>query len=132
MQNEFGLTSDQACTESQALDFITQTISKRQLYRFVLLDLDDPTIYIGRFISTLEKIIEAECNDDITIDVYGCSENNSEPMLKKCAQNNVAFIHKPLTRENCFIFAERYPPAEDNDDMVEQQNDNSMLSNQIN
>jgi len=81
------------------------------MYRFILLDLDDPTISIRRFVSTLQDLIE---DKEISIDVFGCSENNSEQMRNKCEQHNVCFLHKPLTRETCIDFAERYPPAENN------------------
>lgn len=78
MRAEFGLRSDEACTESQAFSLIARAIEEQRPYRFVLLDLDDPTIYVGRFISTLEKLLEGAGNEDISIDVYACSENNSE------------------------------------------------------
>ena len=32
-------------------------------------------------------------------------------MIKKCQTHDVAFLHKPLTRENCLLFADKYPPA---------------------
>ena len=78
MRAEFGLKSDEASTESQAFILIKKAIEESRPYRFVLLDLDDPTLYVGRFISKLEKLIENEGNNEISIDVYACSENNSE------------------------------------------------------
>ena len=110
MSVEFGLTSDEACTESQAFSLIARAIKESRPYRFVLLDLDDPTVYVGRFISSLEKLLEVAGNEEISMDVYACSENNSEQMVRKCQTHNVAFLHKPLTRENCLLFADKYPP----------------------
>ena len=59
MRAEFGLSSDEACTESQAFTLITKAIEEEHcMYRFILLDLDDPTLYIGRFINKLEKLLQ--------------------------------------------------------------------------
>jgi len=77
MRDEFNLQAEDACTEKQALNLISLSIEERKPYRFVLLDLDDPTIYIGRFMTALEKLLEH--NIELKIDVYACSDNNSEP-----------------------------------------------------
>jgi len=50
-----------------------------------LVDLDDPTIFIGRIIRNLQSLLLEPGNDDIAIDVYACSESATANMLKKVA-----------------------------------------------
>ena len=33
--------------------------------------------------------------------------------------HNVAFLHKPLTRENCLLFADKYPSHDHNQDLAQ-------------
>ena len=54
MLQEFNLTSDEAATQVQALELLKRSFVERRPYRFILIDLDDPTLYIGRFIKQLE------------------------------------------------------------------------------
>jgi len=75
-----------------------------------LVDLDDPTIFIGRIIRSLQSLLLEPGNDEIAIDVYACSESATASMLKKVAQHKVVFLRKPLTRDNCLSFAQKYPP----------------------
>lgn len=55
---------------------ISSSLDAKRPFRFVLLDLDDPTIFIGRFKNNLDQILEGA--KDSSIDVYACSDNNSE------------------------------------------------------
>ena len=111
MQAEFGLRADEACTEAQAVELLRRTfVGGSWPYKFIVIDLDDPTIFLGRFKRTLKRLQEESGLNVAPIDVYACSDNNSEPMLQKCRTQNVEFLHKPLTRENCIVFAEKYPP----------------------
>lgn len=61
------------------------------------MDLDDPTLLLGRFMTSINRLLEEAQN--IKIDVYACASTSSERMLKKCKEVKVKFIAKPMTLE---------------------------------
>jgi len=66
-------------------------------YRFVIVDLDDPTLLLGRFMTAINKQLEE--SPQVRIDVYACASSSSERMLKKCREVKVTFIAKPMNFE---------------------------------
>ena len=57
MQAEFGLRADEACTEAQAIQMLRRAFeNSHQPYKFIVVDLDDPTIFLGRFKRTLNRL----------------------------------------------------------------------------
>jgi hypothetical protein len=57
-------------------------------------DLDDPTLMLGRFMVSLKKILAGQT--DIQIPVFATASTSSERMLKKCEEVKVKFIPKPI------------------------------------
>jgi len=92
-----GFKCDESFLEESAVNSISRSIKKKQPYRFVFVDLDDPTLLLGRFMISLNKILKEF--SDVKIDVYACASTSSERMLKKCKEVDVTFIAKPMTRE---------------------------------
>jgi len=92
-----GFKCDESFLEESAVNSISRSIKKKQPYRFVFVDLDDPTLLLGRFMISLNKILKEF--SDVKIDVYACASTSSERMLKKCKEVDVTFIAKPMTKE---------------------------------
>ena len=51
-------------------------------YRFIVVNLDDPTLLLGRFMANFERILANY--PDTKIDVYAIAATGSERILKKC------------------------------------------------
>ena len=92
-----GFKCDESFLEESAINSIGRAIKKKQPYRFIFVDLDDPTLLLGRFMISMNKILKE--SPDIKIDVYACASTSSERMLKKCKEVDVTFIPKPMTRD---------------------------------
>lgn len=92
-----GFKCDESFLEESAINSISRSIKKKQAYRFIFVDLDDPTLLLGRFMISLNKIIKDY--PDVKIDVYACASTSSERMLKKCKEVDVTFIAKPMTKD---------------------------------
>jgi len=92
-----GFRCDESFLEESAINAIGRAIRKNVPYRFVFVDLDDPTLLLGRFMTAVKKLLAESPN--VQIDVYACASSNSERMLKKCTEVRVQFIPKPMTLE---------------------------------
>ena len=62
------------------------------------MDLDDPTLMLGRFMSSLQRAMPSD--GTIYIQVYACASSSSDRMVKKCNEVNVKFISKPIFETN--------------------------------
>lgn len=58
------------------------------------MDLDDPTLMLGRFMVSLNKILAGQ--NTVKIVVYATASTSSDRMLKKCEEVKVKFIPKPI------------------------------------
>ena len=65
-----------------------------QAYKFIFVDLDDPTLMLGRFMVSLNKTLAGK--KDIKIIVFATASTSSDRMLKKCEEVKVKFIPKPI------------------------------------
>lgn len=92
-----GFKCDESFLEESAINAVGRAIKKNQPYKFVFVDLDDPTLLLGRFMVAVNKLIEE--TPGLKIDVYACASSSSERMLKKCKEVKVTFIAKPMTVE---------------------------------
>ena len=93
------LKCDESFLEESAISSIQKSIARQMsgegwAYKFVFVDLDDPTLMLGRFIVSLNKILQG--SDGVQIDVFATSSTNSERMKKKCDELKVKFIAKPI------------------------------------
>jgi len=111
LMREFELRSDIVDCVSQAIPLLERSFRERSPYRLILFDFDDPTIFIGRIVRTIETLLAKPGNERVIIDVYACSDDSSIKVRKKVSSRKLQFLSKPLTRENCLTFATRYPPS---------------------
>ena len=74
--------------EESAINSLTRSIKKKKsgemsnCYRFIVVNLDDPTLLLGRFMANFERILANY--PDTKIDVYAIAATGSERILKKC------------------------------------------------
>lgn len=92
-----GFKCDESFLEESAINAVSRSIKKNCPYKFIFVDLDDPTLLLGRFMQALNKILDN--SKGVKIGVYACSSSNSERMLKKCREVKVTFIPKPMTKD---------------------------------
>ena len=92
-----GFKCDESFLEESAINSVARAIRKKTPYRFIFVDLDDPTLLLGRFMTSINRLLEESQN--IQIDVYATASTSSERMLKKCKEVKVKFIAKPMTTE---------------------------------
>lgn len=92
-----GFKCDESFLEESAINSVARAIRKNTPYRFIFVDLDDPTLLLGRFMTSINRLLEEASN--VKIDVYACASTSSERMLKKCKEVKVKFIAKPMTHE---------------------------------
>ena len=92
-----GFKCDESFLEESAINSVARAIRKGTPYRFIFVDLDDPTLLLGRFMTSINRLLEE--SQKVRIDVYACASTSSERMLKKCKEVKVTFIPKPMTKE---------------------------------
>ena len=92
-----GFKCDESFLEESAINSVARAIRKKTPYRFIFVDLDDPTLLLGRFMTSINRLLEE--SQQVRIDVYACASTGSERMLKKCKEVKVKFIPKPMTME---------------------------------
>lgn len=96
-ERNLGFRCDESFLEESAINAVSRSIRKNIPYRFVVVDLDDPTLLLGRFMTAINKQLEEVPH--VKIDVYACSSSSSERMLRKCKELKVNFIAKPMTAD---------------------------------
>lgn len=94
-----GFVCDESFLEESAINSIQKSIQKQVkgegfAYKFIFVDLDDPTLMLGRFMVSLKKILAG--NNTIKIVVFATASTSSDRMLKKCEEVQVKFIPKPI------------------------------------
>ena len=95
------LEFDEAFLEESAINSIQRSVKKhasgecRNHYKFIIVNLDDPTLLLGRFIVSIYRILSNY--PDVKIEVFATAATGSDRILKKCQELKVHFISKPLT-----------------------------------
>ena len=107
-ERSLGFRCDESFLEESAINAVARSIRKNVPYRFVFVDLDDPTLLLGRFMSAINRQLEESPN--VKIDVYACASSSTERMLKKCKEVKVNFISKPMTFEKVAHLIKLYKP----------------------
>lgn len=103
-----GFKCDESFLEESAVNSVNRSIRKNTPYRFIFVDLDDPTLLLGRFMTSINQLLEQAQDRNLNIDVYACASTTSERMLKKCKEVKVKFIAKPMTLEKVQHLAALY------------------------
>ena len=65
------------------------------VYKFIFIDLDDPTTVLSRFMTVINKQIKE--NPKIKIETFACGSSGGDRMVKKCEEHHVKLIAKPIT-----------------------------------
>lgn len=101
-KNNLKFSCDESFLEESAVSCVQKSIQKAlkeedSAYKFVFVDLDDPTLTLQRFMTQLNKLFKE--NPSIKIEVFACSSTSGERILKRCEEAKVKFIAKPITEQ---------------------------------
>lgn len=97
--DQLKLKCDESFLEESAINSVQKSIQRQTsgegaAYKFIFVDLDDPTLMLGRFMVSLNRVLAG--HEDIKIQVFATASTSSERMLKKCEEVKVKFIPKPI------------------------------------
>jgi len=53
-----GFRCDESFLEESAINSVARAIRKNVPYRFIFVDLDDPTLLLGRFMTSINRLLE--------------------------------------------------------------------------
>lgn len=99
LEDNIGLRCDEAYLEDSAIRFLKDCFNPKkcscQPYKFIFVDMDDPTISIKRFMATVTAFSREH---DITMVVYGCGTNEKRSKAQ-CIQAGAEYLSKPVTPE---------------------------------
>ena len=57
-----GFKCDESFLEESAINSVARAIRKKTPYRFIFVDLDDPTLLLGRFMTSINRLLEESQN----------------------------------------------------------------------
>lgn len=101
LETQVGYKCDEAFLEESALKLLRQNFKKHQcschFYQYIFVDLDDPTILLTRFMTSVNAILSEH---KVSIPVVGFSQRDTEKVKNQCSANHVEYIKKPATLEN--------------------------------
>lgn len=109
---QLNIQFDEAFLEDSAINSLQRSAKRyasgefKNHYKFVIVNLDDPTLLIGRFIVSLYKILSSY--PDVKIEVFATAATGSDRILKKCQELKVHFISKPLTEAKLKLALKAY------------------------
>ena len=96
-EDQIGLRCDEAYLEDSAIRFLKDCFKQKKCickpYKYIFVDMDDPTINLKRFMGSVTSI----CKDNnVSMTVYGCSqaESRNKP---QCLAVGAEFLKKPVT-----------------------------------
>lgn len=99
LEDNIGLRCDEAYLEDSAMRFIKDCFKPKKCsclpYKFIFVDMDDPTISIKRFTAAMTAVTKEH---GISITVYGCGTNEARAK-PQCAQAGAEFLKKPVSAE---------------------------------
>ena len=92
LEDNIGLKCDEAYLEDSAIRFLKDSFMHKKCicppYKFIFVDVDDPTINLQRFMVTVTQISSEKGR---TIPVYGCGSNETRGK-KVCASAGVQYF----------------------------------------
>lgn len=79
LENKIGFKCDEAFLEDSALRLIKQSFRKHDCncgtYLYIIVDLDDPTIILQRFVTNVSQVLK---DNNKTIPVIACSNKDTD------------------------------------------------------
>ena len=105
------LKSDESFLEESAINQVQRSLKKQKsgqaaCYKFIFVDLDDPTLLPGRFMASLNKMLES--SDGVKMEVFACRSSSSDRILKMCKEHGMTFLPKPLTVDKLKAALKKY------------------------
>jgi hypothetical protein len=97
LEDEIGLKCDEAYLEDSAIRFLKDSFIQKKCfcppYKHIFVDIDDPTINLQRFMTTVMQV----CNEKgKSILVYGCGQFEARGK-KTCSAAGAIYLQKPVT-----------------------------------
>jgi len=89
MQTEVGYTVNEAFSDEEAFEMIDLAKSKRNHYKFIVIDLDDSTFFLNQFMENLQS-------RGLSTPVYFVSTDNTEKIRSSVAKYNSKIVFKPF------------------------------------
>jgi hypothetical protein len=99
LEDNIGLRCDEAYLEDSAIRQLKDCFKPKkcscQPYKFIFVDMDDPTVNIKRLMGTIVAIAK---ENGVSMVVYGCGsiEKRQAP---QCAQAGAVYVMKPVTAD---------------------------------
>ena len=79
LEDQIGFKCEETFLEDSAIKLIKNQLKNHDChctaFKYIIVDLDDPTLIIQRFVNNVQKILS---DNHITIPIYGCSGRDSE------------------------------------------------------
>ena len=99
-KNDLHFICDESYLEESAVKAVIKSIERFEkgecsMYKFIFIDLDDPTTVISRFMAVINKLLKE--NPKIKMETFACGGSGGDRMVKKCEEHRVKFIAKPIT-----------------------------------
>ena len=99
IEKDFGFKVEESFLEEAAINSVKKSVNREKqglgrAFKFVFIDLDDPTLIIGRFMESLNALFAD--NPTCKIEVFACASSSSDRILKKCEELKVKFVPKPI------------------------------------
>jgi len=85
-EKSLGFKCDETFIEETALQMIKRSLEENNPYKFIVVDLDDPSMMLGRFMSSFKNLTAQikEIAGATKIDVYAASSTSSARVLRIC------------------------------------------------
>lgn len=85
-EKSLGFKCDETFIEETALQMIKRSLEENNPYKFIVVDLDDPSMMLGRFMSSFKSLTAQikEIAGATKIDVYAASSTSSARVLRIC------------------------------------------------
>jgi hypothetical protein len=98
LEQKIGFKCDEAFLEDSALRLIKQSFKKNDCdcltYQYIMVDLDDPTIILQRFVTNVAQVLS---DHKVQIPIIACSIKDTEKNKLMCKKLEVQFLKKPVT-----------------------------------
>lgn len=97
-EHQIGYKCDEAFLEDSAIRLLKQSFRKHECtcspYKYILVDIDDPTINLQRFMNSANQIFT---DNNTKIKVIGCSNKDNQKTKTSCDHLGVELLKKPVS-----------------------------------
>lgn len=97
LEDKIGFKVDEAYLEDSAVRLLKQAYSSTTCsclpYKYIFLDLDDPTIMVSRFANNVNLVVTENKG---TIKIFGTTAKETDKMISTCKKHNIEILKKPI------------------------------------